>query len=59
MKDPSAEGLTASQRIALTMGLPMPEPMTEDEIREFRAELDREDEEIRRFYRKRNRRPAA
>jgi hypothetical protein len=56
---PPAEGLTASQRLALALGLPIPEPMTEDEIRELNAELDREDEEIRRFYRERNRRSAA
>jgi hypothetical protein len=50
MKDPFAEGLTASQRIAFTMGRPMPRRMTKKEMRKLVAELRREDAVAEQFY---------
>jgi hypothetical protein len=46
---------TASERLAAAMGRPVPPPMTDEERREFREKMAREDEEIRRFYEQRDR----
>jgi hypothetical protein len=51
--------LTASQRLALAMGRPIPQPMTEKEIREWEAKQDKIDAEIERFYRDEPGAPAA
>jgi len=42
--------LTASQRLALALGRPLPEPMSEQEIREFEAREDEVDAAISHRY---------
>jgi len=49
-EEPSAKKLTASQRIALAMGRPMPKRMIKKEIRKLKAQLRREDADTARFY---------